>query len=107
MSRRFIHEKSCCVSLGVFPSLNGSIFAVNIVVRKSDNPGRWVGKVHEEGESILSLSINFKKRRESIWNGHRGKTIPENEKDRESRQHNDLQDVRTFSFVERRDEIQP
>ena len=38
------------------------------------------GGQRKERESILSLSINFKKRRESIWNGHRGKTIPENEK---------------------------
>jgi hypothetical protein len=60
-----VHVEGSGISLCILSSLNGSIFSIDILRGKGDNPINWILKGYEKGIAILSLSPNLCQWRES------------------------------------------
>ena len=65
VTRLFVDKESCRVALCIVPGLDSSIFSIDIVTWKGDNPRQGVIKLYQYGKSIFALSINFQERRKA------------------------------------------
>jgi len=61
-----INVESGCITLGIFTSLNGTIFSIDILRGKSYNPIDGVTEGNEEWVTVFASSPDFGEGRESI-----------------------------------------
>ena len=70
-----IDKESGRVALGVFSGLNGSTFAVGIVVGSHNDPVERIGEGHQERKAICTLSIDINQRSQPVYLWDRRKTV--------------------------------
>ena len=61
-----INKESGCITLGIFTSLNGTIFSIDILRGKSYNPVNRVIEGNKEWVTVFASSPDFGEGRESI-----------------------------------------